>query len=49
MSDPDDLYTLRNLFWLGNFQVILFKNTENIFIDPSLWNPARNQRGINTK
>lgn len=20
MSDPDELYTLRNLFWLGNFQ-----------------------------
>ena len=21
MSEPDELYTLRNLFWLGNFQV----------------------------
>ena len=24
MSDPDDLYTLRNLYWLGNYQVINF-------------------------
>ena len=23
MSEPDELYTLRNLFWLGNFQVLL--------------------------
>jgi hypothetical protein len=21
MSEPDELYTLRNLFWLGNYQV----------------------------
>jgi hypothetical protein len=24
MSEPDELYTLRNLFWLGNFQVLLY-------------------------
>ena len=24
MSEPDELYTLRNLFWLGNFQVKLY-------------------------
>ena len=22
-SEPDELYTLRNLFWLGNYQVII--------------------------
>lgn len=24
MSEPDELYTLRNLFWLGNFQVLSY-------------------------
>ena len=23
MSEPDELYTLRNLFWLGNFQLAI--------------------------
>ena len=35
MGEPDELYTLRNLFWMGNFQLAI--NEAGCAMCPPIW------------
>ncbi len=45
-TEPDDLFTMRTLFWLGNYQVLIFVNFcffGVVLTKPNIFSPGCNQ------
>ena len=42
MTEPDELYTMRNLFWLGNFQLAI-NESNSLHRLPKTLVPARDE------